>query len=115
MKSYLEKSFSEIGVKPVSRRKINGQDILLADGFVSKPYPALKKFGIDKDDFPQGCYTTVWLWGKDDKIGLGLPIFFDPLHNIEHPLSSRQTMRINTAVNHARRSIEAFMREKLDA
>jgi len=111
MKSYLEKSFDKIGVKPVSRRRIHGQDVLLGDGFVAEPYPALKKFGVEKDDFPNGCYTTVWLWGRDDDVGLGLPIFFDCMHDITQPISTRQTMRINAAVQNAKQAIEAARRE----
>ena len=97
-KSALERSFDEIGVKPVGRHKIYGHDILFGDGFVTKPYPALKKFGIEKNDFPNGCYCTVWLWATDDQTcGLGLPIFFDPMHDVAQPLHWRRERRMDEA------------------
>ena len=97
-KSTLEKSFDEIGVKPVGRHKVYGFDILFGDGFVTKPYPALKKFGIEENEYPNGCYVTCWLWSTDDsKVGLGLPIFFDPMHDIAQPLNWRRERRLDEA------------------
>lgn len=97
-KSTLEKSFDQIGVKPVARHRVYGYDILFGDGFVAKPYPALKKFGVEEGEFPHGCYVTCWLWHtEDDKVGLGLPIFFDPMHDISQPLNWRRERRIDEA------------------
>lgn len=102
-KSVLEKSFSEIGVKPVGRQTIYGRDILFGDGFVTggretDPYRKLQKFGIEKGEYPNGCYVTCWLWASDDqKVGLGLPIFFDPMHDITQTLDWRRERRLDEA------------------
>jgi hypothetical protein len=108
-KQALRESFSEIGVKEIARKTISGHDVLFADGFVVKPFPALKKFGVEEDQYPNGCYATVWLLaGGEDAIGLGLPIFFDPMHNVTQSIPTRQVIRLQCAENSAVMAIQAM-------
>lgn len=90
-------------MKPVRRAKINGTDIFIADGFSATPHITYRKFGIEKGDFPFGCYATLWWVSNDgEKLNTGQPLFFDAFHNKRYAMGSKQLARINTAMKSAR-------------
>jgi hypothetical protein len=115
-KSIVEKAFDASGVKQVGRAKVYGHDILFGDGFVRHPFPQFQRFGVEEDDYPDGCYVTCWLWAADDrKIGFGRPIFFDAMHDVGEPLHWRREKRLDTAKMDAVRNILSLKKARKHA
>jgi hypothetical protein len=55
--------------------------VFIADGFVKEPWPKFAKMGIEKGEFPVGCWCTFWFTARsEDEIDVGVPLFFDPHH-----------------------------------
>lgn len=102
-KQKMEDMCRAAGMKPVQRTSIDGVEIFIADGSCATPAVTFQKFGVDADDFPGGCYATMW-WAayKDEKLDVGRPLFFDLFHNPEFSSTSKQYARINAAVNDAK-------------
>ena len=99
-KDDIERMFSAIGVKPVHRTKILGNEVFIADGFVQpsmidKGY--LRKFEIKPGEFPFGCFLTVW-WTEQHK-GTGSICACDAMHDPGYSAEEKQKMRINSAVH----------------
>ncbi len=70
MKEFLEGIFSRTSIKPVYRTKIGTNEIFIADGFVEadrfhilqSTFPSAVKGGKEgRDEFPNGCWATLWL------------------------------------------------------
>ncbi len=70
MKEFLENVFSRTSIKPVDRTKIGTHEVYIADGFVEaerlpvlqRVFPGAFKAGqVGRDEFPNGCFATVWL------------------------------------------------------
>lgn len=110
--STIEKACREAGLAPVHRDKLKGYDLFIADGFVSRPEKHFARFGIEKGEFPLGCYVAMWALAKDEgKFHVGGPVFFEALHDGEWDKSTRQRGRINAAVRDAENHLK--MAEKV--
>jgi len=95
-------------IKPVHREAYKGHDILIGDGKVSNPDRVLGRFGISKDDFPLGCFCTVWCIARDDKIHLAGILPHKLTHDIIYDEQSRQRGRVGAGVLLARRHIDTM-------
>lgn len=101
-KDRIEVMCRNAGLKPELRENIRGVDIFIADGFSAPPHRSWRRFGVEADEFPLGCYVTLW-WAsrREEQLDVGQPLFFDAFHdrNLEH--SFRPKARINAAMKEA--------------
>ncbi len=70
MKSVLEEIFTRTSIKPAERTKIGSREVFIADGFVEhddlvviqRHFGSVIKSGKEgRDEWPQGCWATIWL------------------------------------------------------
>lgn len=70
MREFLEGLFSRTSIKPADRTKIGTHEIYIADGFVThdqlpviqSKFPSVIKAGKEgRDQWPSGCWATIWL------------------------------------------------------
>lgn len=101
-KEKLERIFRETGAKPVGRYQAGNYNVFIGDGFSMIPHRPYTKFGIDPMDFPNGMYVTWWWIGKDEKLDIGQPMFFDAFHDMGYSQNEKQRARVNTALKEAR-------------
>lgn len=101
-KKEAEEMGRKAGLKPVSRQELKGFDLLISDGFSLPPHKSFRRFGVDADDFPSGCYVTMWwLMKGEDHMFVGHALMFDVFHDPEYDRDSKVKMRINSAVSDA--------------
>lgn len=99
------------GMVPVSRTRVLGAEVFIADGFAALPGITFKKFGVDPGDFPGGCYATLWWCSrKEDQLDIGQPLFFALLHNPELTSEGKKQARINSAIAEAKKMLTALKR-----
>ena len=98
----MEEIFRNGGVKPAGREKLGDWDVFIGDGFSLPPHRAYWRFGVEPEEFDHGMYVTWWWLGKDEKLDVGQPIFFDVLHNPEYSSEDKKQSRINAAVRAAK-------------
>ena len=107
-KSTMERMCRDAGMVPEKRVTIDGREVFIADGFSKVPHFTYGKFGVEKDEFPDGAFCTIWFASiKEDKVDVGCPMFFEKNHNPELMGSARQHARINAAIKHARHTLQA--------
>lgn len=97
------------GMVPVSRTNIDGAEVFIADGFSSPDLidVRFKRFGITKEDFPGGCFATLWwISRQEDKLDIGQPLFFELFHDRTMSSEGKKNARINTAVNEAKQFLD---------
>ncbi len=70
MKDFLDTVFSKTSIKPATTDNIGTHKIYIADGFVTydqlpviqSKFPGVLKAGKEgRDEFPSGCWATLWL------------------------------------------------------
>ncbi len=110
-KSDIERVFSDIGIKPVHRTRIAGEEVFIADGFIppsliDKGY--LIKFKVEPGEFPFGCFLTLW-WTMQHK-GIGSVGVYDALHDPGYSPEEKKKMRVATIIEMAKRD---FKRRKM--
>jgi hypothetical protein len=108
----IERVFSSVGIKPVDRLTIDGEEVFIADGFVAPSLinnGYLIKFKVEPGEFPLGCFMTVW-WTQQNK-GVGSIAFYDALHDPGYSPEEKAKMRVNTVIYLARQD---FKRRKLN-
>lgn len=110
-KDKLATVLSRGGVNPVARHKVGQEEVFVADGFVPPPHHHLERFGVKPDEFPHGCYMTVW-WTEHKK-GWGGMSFFEPDHDPLLMDSYKQQARINSTLKIA--SYEIRQRNRVAA
>jgi hypothetical protein len=104
-KSKIEEIARRSGMVPVSRTNIDGAEVFIADGFSSPDLieTRFKRFGITKDDFPGGCFATLWwISRQEDKLDIGQPLFFELFHDRTMSSEGKKYARINSATNAAK-------------
>lgn len=107
-KDDMERMCSNAGMRPEKRAKIDGHEVFIADGFSKVPHFTFAKFGVNKGEFPDGAYCTIWFCVKgEDKLDYGLPLLFEKNH--DHPSlveeGQKRTARINRALQDAKKSL----------
>lgn len=100
-KQAFEETCRKAGMTPAHRTKFHSTEIFVADGFSFNPHTKFARFGVEKGDFPLGCYATMWWVAKDDDLDIGQPLFFDFMHDPEYDLGTKKMARINSAVQEA--------------
>lgn len=92
-------------------------ELYIADGFTANPHEAFWRFGIDKGEFPFGCFVTMWWTAKgEDQFDIGVPLFFEAFHNPELPGQDVKKMaRINTAIKEASGFLKRRKKAKANA
>lgn len=97
-KDKIEAMCREAGLRPERRLSMQGFDLLLADGFSLPPHAAWGKFGVDPDEYPFGCYVTIWWVMKgEDRHYVAQPLFFDAFHDRQLDIESKKRARLNAA------------------
>lgn len=98
-KDKIESMCRKSGLVPAKRLVIKGVDVFIADGFSSPPHQNFRRFGIGPEEYPMGCYVTLWWCSKkDEHLDVGQPIFFEPFHDPNMDPSFRPKARINAAI-----------------
>lgn len=109
-KDAVERMCRKAGMVPVSRTNIDGAEVFIADGF-SSPDKIDERFGrkfhVTKDDFPGGCFATLWWVSRqEDKLDIGQPLFFELFHDRHMSSEGKKYARINSAVNAAKEYLD---------
>lgn len=110
-KERIEKMVRDAGLKPQARRAVCDFDLLLADGFSLPPHRHWRRFGIEPQEFPHGCYVTFWwLMKGEDRLFIAGPMFFDIAHNPEYidPETKRRA-RLNRAEKDAQTFVKRLL------
>lgn len=98
---------------PVSRERVHGVEVFIADGFAAHPGITFRKFGVNPADFPGGCYATLWWCSrKEDALDVGQPMFFELLHDPGLTGAGKKQARINTAIAEATKFITAWRQKR---
>jgi hypothetical protein len=100
-KNAIERICRSVGLVPEKRVRVGDAEVFVADGRSSPPHMAYRRFGIAPDDFPGGCYVTLWWVSKGEDLDTGQPLFFELFHNPEYSGAAKKMARINTAVREA--------------
>lgn len=100
-KEAMERNCRAAGMVPEKRETVQGYDIFIADGFSGTPHYHFARFGVEKGEFPFGCFATLWWIGKDEELDIGRPILFDAFHNPEMDKDTKRIGRINRAMQDA--------------
>lgn len=102
-KDKIERICRDAGMKPETRRNIDGAEVFIADGFSLPPHLAYRRFGIGPEQFPQGMYATLWWVSRqEDKLDIGSAVFFELFHNRQYSGPDKKRGRINAALKDAR-------------
>jgi len=100
---------------PEKRLTVGDYDLLISDGFSLPPHFAYRRFGIDADEFKNGCYVTVWwLMKGDDRLYGGGRCVFDAFHDPEYDMATKKRARINTAIKTAEQFVSQLRKVKLN-
>lgn len=67
-KDSFAKMCAEAGITPAFRETYMGREIIVGYGFVRHPEWVLRKFGVEKGQFPFGCYCTCWAIPEGERI-----------------------------------------------
>lgn len=114
-KDKVEQIFRNAGLKPEARvSHVKGYDVFIADGFSLPPHHKIRRFDVDADEYPRGCYVTFWWAGKDEGLHAGRPLFFDALHERQYDLETRKKARLTAALKDAEGHIDAWKRNALN-
>lgn len=114
-KPQIEKMCRAAGMVPVARMNIDGIEVFIADGFSPIPSIAFQKFGIEPQDFPGGCFGTMWFAScREDKLDFGRPLFMDVLHNPELSPRAKKHARIRAAAEDAKINLDRRKRAHLN-
>lgn len=97
-KDKIERMCRAAGMAPADRRKVGDYDLLIADGFSLPPHRVFRRFGVEPNEFPNGCYVVIaWLMKGEERMFLGTPIVFDAFHDPAYDKASKRRMRLNRA------------------
>lgn len=106
-KDAVERMCRAAGMVPVRRTTIDGAEVFIADGFAANPSITFQKFGIEQNDFPGGCFATLWWVSRqEDKLDIGQPLFFELFHDRHMSSEGKQYARVNSAVNEAKKFLD---------
>ena len=102
-KSDIERVFTSVGIKPVKRTIIQGEQVFIADGFVGPSMindGHLRRFNVSPGEFPFGCFLTMW-WTEQHK-GIGSIGVFDAMHDPGYTPDEKKNMRVATIIEMAK-------------
>lgn len=105
-KDSLARMCANAGILPAHSESYKGYGIVIGDGRVVNPAVVLKRFGIERDDFPFGCYCTLWGITKDDDVFIAGVLPNSLSHDASHDANSRRMARISGGVMVAKMHID---------
>ena len=108
----LEKMMTRAQMRPEIRENYKGYTIFVGDGFSDKPWVHYMKFGVDKEDFDNGAYCTMWLIGEGEKIRFGSGLLFDRDHDPFLTDDGRKQARVRTAMLNAVKHVDMLEKAK---
>lgn len=98
------------GIMPAHSEFYKGYGIVIGDGRVANPEIVLKRFGIEADDFPLGCYCTLWGIAKDDNVLFAGILPLKLSHDAQHTYDARRKARIAGGVVVAKGHIDNLVK-----
>ena len=103
-----ETILSVAGIVPVARATIDGEDVFVADGFVSPlKQETLKRFGVEPNEYPYGCYMTISVI-EDKQRGWDTQYAVcDAFHDPGHSKETKQSMRVKTILERTQQAISS--------
>ena len=108
----MERMLAAAQMKPELKENYRGYTLFIGDGFSEAPHVHYKKFGVEKEDFDDGAYCTMWLIGEGDNIRFGSGMLFDKHHDIWLTDEGRKDARLRTAVQDAVRHVDMLEKAK---
>lgn len=108
-KQKMQRLFDNVGVKPTGRGEYGGYEFFIGDGYVDKPFPKFKKFGVEDWHFPEGVYVGIWFLTKGENVvSFGRPVFFNKHDKnlLAYDSASRLQARMRATTNDAVEHIE---------
>ena len=108
----LEKMMSKAQMRPEIRENYKGYTIFIGDGFSETPWVHYMKFGVDKEDFDDGAYCTMWLIGEGENIRFGSGMLFDKNHDLWMTDEGKKAARIRAAVQNAVQHVDMLEKAK---
>lgn len=94
----MESMLRRAGLVPEMRQRYGDYNIFIADGISTPPHNNFRKFGLEPDEFPGGCYVTFWWIAKDETVYRGRPIYCDLFHDKSLSSASKKYARVNAAL-----------------
>lgn len=114
-KDRIEAMCREARAKPERRLPLRDYELLISDGFSLPPHAAYRRFGVDADEYPSGCYVTLWwLMKGEDRLFGGGRCIFDAFHDPEYDIATRKQARINTAIQKAEEFVGQLRKVRLN-
>lgn len=106
-KEDFERMCRKADMAPVMKGNFAHGEVCIADGFTKHPVRNFgRAFGVERGDFPSGCYATVWALFQDEVFVVADAVFFDPLHDLA--MASRQDGRVRVAMERAEKFAETM-------
>lgn len=110
----IEEMCAKAGMQPIARSKAGDYDIYVSDGFSLPPHRAFNKFGVDPDEFKNGCYVTFWwLMRGEENLLVAAPAIFDVYHDMSYDPATKKQMRANKAIEDATAIVGALKKRKV--
>lgn len=105
-KADMERMFAAAGIRQELRQPYRDYDIYVGEGFSSPPHFPYRRFGIDRDEYPFGCWIEFYWIGKGERLFIGSILHIDAFHNSGIDAATKKKMRLNTAIERARQDID---------
>jgi hypothetical protein len=114
-KEVMERCCRKAGMTPAERKKVLEYDVFICDGFSLPPHNNFRTVGVGPNEFPNGCYVTIWWAAKgEDNFDVGVPLIFDAFHDSSLDITTKKKARINTAILEATGFLKARKKVQLN-
>lgn len=95
------------------RQTVGEYELFIAAGESKPPHFRYQRFGIEPEDFPNGCFVTMsWLMRGEDKLEIAWPTFFEKNHDAYMTDLGRARARTNRAIKDAHEYLEMKKRAR---
>jgi hypothetical protein len=95
------------------RQSIGEYELFIAAGESKPPHIRYQRFGVEPEEFPDGCFVTMsWLMKDEDQLYIAWPTFFAQNHDRYLTDAGRHQARINRAIRDAEEHLAARKRAR---
>lgn len=95
------------------RQRIGDYELFIAAGESQPPHFRYQRFGVEPEEFPNGCFVTMsWLMQGEDKLLIAWPTFYEKGHDPYLSEAGKKRARINRAIRDAEEHLEARKRAR---
>jgi hypothetical protein len=95
------------------RQRIGDYELFIATGESKPPHIRYQRFGIEPEEFPEGCFVTMsWLMKGENQLLIAWPTFFKKNHDPYLSEKGKERARINRAIKDAEEHLEARKRAR---